>query len=338
MEMFGHPGYLWLTALAPCLCLFYAWAARRRKRLAERFASAQALARITQNLSPARRAAKAAMLVAAVLFMALALAEPRWGTSLRVIKRTGLDMMIVLDVSKSMLAEDILPSRLARARLEARGLAETLRGDRVGLVVFAGRAFYQCPLTLDYGAFNMFLEQADTDSIPVGGTDMAQAIDTALSSFPETGAKTGRRLMIIFSDGEDHSGRLEASVEEALKRGVTIFTVPVGTPEGSPIRIKDAKTGQSVFLKDAQGNIVLSKVDPRQMADIAVKTGGGLATLTGGDNPIEKIYETTIMKMERAELESMKQKIHESRFVWPLLLALLLLVLEALTAERKKAA
>lgn len=333
MFKFENPMYLWLLALLPAMLLLMSASAKRRKKALEQFASNSVWKDIVVGTSTRMRKVKNTLVLLAMLFLIIAAANPQYGFKTRQISRKGLDIMVVLDVSRSMLAQDVKPNRLERAKLEIKGLVDELKGDRIGLVVFAGSAYNECPLTLDYATFRMFLNDVATDSIPRGGTDIAGAIETATQAL--VGKSTGKRLIILVTDGEDHSGRLEQAVSQARADEIAIYTVAVGTSEGAPIKITDEK-GNEEFIKDEKGNIVLSKAGIEQLSDIAAQTGGRLASLTGGGNPLDQIYKTEILKMERAQLDSLQQKLYESRFQWPLLIGFILLVAQSLIGQRKK--
>src|SRR6266446_4253317 len=227
---FAHPQVLWLLAVFPPLMLaFFWWSWRKRQQLVTQFIQARLLAALTVGISPVRLKLRLALLVLAVIGLILALARPQWGFDWEPTKQRGLDIVVAIDTSKSMLAEDITPNRLARAKLAALELMQQARSDRLGLVAFAGTAFLQCPLTIDDSAFRQSVESLDVNTLPQGGTAIAEAIDTAQSAFKEG---DNYRVLVIFTDGEDQdSGALDAA-KKAAEQGLRIFPVGIGSTDG----------------------------------------------------------------------------------------------------------
>ena len=264
--------------------------------------------------------------------MIFALADPKWGFHIEEVKRRGIDLIIALDVSKSMLAEDVKPSRLGRAKLEIESLLESLRGDRVGLVTFAGSSFIQCPLTLDYSTVKLFLEDVSIESIPRGGTDVGGAIRKSVEAFQ--GEEAGDRVVLLITDGEDHGETLDAALSEAKEKEIKIYPVGIGKTEGAPIPIEGEK-GQVQYLRDRGGAVVLSKLDLGLLERIASATGGGGGVIGSGDFSVEDLYEKSIAKLEKGELGSTQKKEYHHRFQWPLAAGFILLYLEGLISERK---
>lgn len=327
---FAAPQFLWLLlVLPPGLALFFWWSGRQQQRLAQRFIQARLLPGLTVGLSPGRRRFRRACLVAAVACLVLALARPQWGFTWEEVRQRGLDIVIALDVSKSMLATDVTPNRLARAKLAALDLLQQARADRVGLVAFAGTAFLQCPLTLDEVVFRQSLEVLDSQTISQGGTALAEAIETALQAFKE---EDNYKVLVLLTDGEDHdSGALEAA-QRAAKAGLRIFTVGVGTPEGELLRYKDAK-GREDYVRDEQGNVVKSRLNETLLQQIAGATEGGFYLPLRGPKVMETLYERGLAPLPKSEgKEKFIRRYHE-RFHWPLAAALALLVVEMLWPE-----
>jgi Ca-activated chloride channel family protein len=248
------------------------------------------------------------------------------------VRRKGLDLVIALDTSYSMNAEDVAPSRLEKAKREIRSLIARLKGDRVGLVAFAGTAVLYCPLTLDYGAANLFLDLLDTGVIPEPGTALAPAIETATSAFSATERKY--KVLVLFTDGEDLQGDLPAAVEKARDGGVIIYTVGIGTPEGKPIPVRDEKGDIVEYRKDSGGQIVVSRLDERSLAQIAVSAGGRYFRASASENELDAIYDE-ISKQEKKELESRLFQNFEDRYQYPLALAIAFLVAELWMSERR---
>jgi Ca-activated chloride channel family protein len=306
---------------------------REKKKALARFASPELLSKMTATASHARQYLKAFLLILGIAFMIIALARPQIGTKLETIKRKGIDIIFAIDTSKSMLAEDIKPNRLQKAKMEIANLIKKLEGDRVGLIAFAGDAFVHCPLTLDYGACKLFLDTIDTNIIPVPGTAIGTAIKTAINAFNKKERKF--KVLILLTDGEDHEGKAVEIAKEAAKEGIKIYTIGVGSPQGEPIPIYDA-FGQIIgHRKDRDGQIVVSKLDEVTLKKIALETGGKYNRATAGEMELDKIYKD-ICKMEKKELIAKKYAQYEDRFQYLLLLALFCISLEAILTDRRR--
>jgi Ca-activated chloride channel family protein len=330
---FGVPTLLWLLLAGPVLVVFLVWAFRARRRALGRFAAEPLAQRLAGSVRPVVRRWKAVLLVAGVMGGALALAQPRWGFEWHEVKNRGVDVFVLLDVSKSMLAEDVRPNRLTQAKFAVEDLLSKLRGDRVGLIAFAGTAFVQCPLTIDYEAFRLTLKDADPRIIPRGGTAIGLAIRTALKAFE---AGDGRdRAIVLITDGEQTEGDALAAADEAAKAGVKIYAIGVGTAEGELIPVRE--DGRMDFLKDREGKVVKSRLDEATLKEIALKTGGIYVRSAAGDFGMDTVYDKGIAQLQRKEYEARLQKRYFERFQWPLSLSLALLLLEAFVSERRKA-
>ncbi len=315
----------------PLLAAIAVYGSRRRREILQRFSSAHGLDAIAPDTTGARRWIKAALLMASVLFMAVALAGPKYGFRWQEIRQRGVDIVIALDCSRSMIAADIQPTRLERSKREVFDLLAMLQGDRVGLVAFAGTAYLQCPLTLDYDAFNLFLNALSPDFLPVGGTDINAALQTAMDSFdPNSPAD---KAVILITDGE-HTGSGDAlKAAEALKqRDIKLFCIGVGGTEGVPI---PAAAGG--FKKDRSGQIVLTRLDETTLKKMAVITGGTYVRSVAGDMDLDAVYTEEIRrKMDAQTLTSGRKQVWENRFQWPLTLALVCLVAELLLPVTRK--
>ena len=329
---FGNPHYFWLLGLIPLLVLFYGVAFRQRQSALERFTGKALLQKLLVATSPFKQKTRAFLVVLSFVYLVLALTEPKWGFYIEEVKREGIDLVIALDVSKSMLAEDLKPSRLVRAKLEIESLLDQLTGDRVAFVAFAGSAFIQCPLTLDYGTAKLFLDDLGTHSIPRGGTDIGGAIRKALSAFEGTGG--GEKVVILLTDGEDHGGELSSALKEAKEKGVAVYPVGVGRSEGAPVPLVDEQ-GAVRYLRNREGEIVLSKLDPRLLERIAAQGGGKGGIIGSGDFSLELLYEEEISKLEKRELASQQKKEYHHRFQWPLAFGVFLLFVQGTLSERR---
>lgn len=280
-----------------------------------------------------RRRIKVLFLVLAFVFSVLALARPQWGFELREVKRQGTDILLAIDVSKSMLTQDVAPNRLERTKLAVRDLIGQLRGDRVGLIAFAGDAFLACPLTSDYGGVLLSLENLNVQSIPRGGTNVSSAIKEAIRVYHER--KIKNKTMIILTDGDNLEGEPLALAEKAKADGIKIYTVGIGTREGELVRVPD-KDGGSSFLKDKDGNFVKSRLNEQLLQDIALATGGLYVRASGAQFGLDIIYEREIAKFEKTEYDAQMKRRYFERFQWPLSIAVVLLVLATALPERQR--
>jgi len=320
-----------IWALPVLLLIFWGGMKKRRRILAE-YASGKGLKQISSESSQKRRWVKAGLLMAAFLFLIFALAGPRYGHTWREIQRRGVDLILAIDCSRSMLATDIRPTRLDRAKREIIDLLAMLEGDRIGLAAFAGAAFMQCPLTLDYQAFHIFLNALSPDFMPLGGTDIAGAVETALAGFdPKSNAE---KAIVLITDGESTTGDPLAAARKAAEAGVKLFCIGVGKTDKTPA--PDVAGG---FKKDASGRIVLIGIDEETLTRMADLTGGVYVRSVAGDMDLEKIYRDEIRgKMEATEFSGGRKKIWEDRYQWFLGLAVLMLLLEMCLPERRKTA
>src|SRR4029077_12806939 len=263
----------------------------------------------------------------------VSLAQPRWGYTFEDVKRKGLDLLIAVDTSRSMLSNDVQPNRLDRVKLAIQDLISQLQGDRVGLIAFAGRAFLQAPLTIDYDAVVEGLNDLDTKTIPEGGTNISSAITLAAQSFGKSAM--GNRALVIFTDGEELSGDAVKTAKETADAGVRIFTVGVGTPQGSLIPIT-GDDGQTAFVKDSAGQVVKSKLDDKRLREIAQATGGFYIHLESGPRTMQQVQTEGLAKMQAAEMDVRLSRRPIERYEWPLGAALIALALSILIPERRR--
>lgn len=330
---FAHGHVLWLLAIIPpLLIVFFWWAWRERQRLMTQFIQARLLPGLTSGLSPARQKVRFVLIIIAVALLIVALARPQWGFTWEESKQKGLDIVVAIDTSKSMLAEDIAPNRLQRAKLAALDLMQQAQSDRLGLVAFAGGAFLQCPLTIDDNAFRQSIEALDVNIIPQGGTAVAEAINTAATAFKEG---DNFKVLVLFTDGEDNDENALEAAQAAAKEGMKIFTIGIGTPEGEILRIKDAK-GRTDYLRDADGNAVKSRLNEGLLQQIAGATEGGFYLPLRGAKTIDTLYEKGLAPLPKSEgQEKLVKRMHE-RYHWPLAAAILMLFAEMLLPETKR--
>jgi len=325
----SHPWILYFLWLIPLTVLLFIIANRQKTRAMERFAEPALLDRLTGRIQRGRQVLRPAFLLAGLGFVILALAGPRWGSHYQEVSQKGVDILIVLDVSRSMLVEDVEPNRLERAKREISDFLRVVQGDRVGLAAFAGAAFTQCPLTLDYGALTMFLTALGPDAAPAPGTDLGAAIQTAMSSFDST-SETDKVILLI-TDGEDNENRGLDAAREAAKKGIKIFVFGIGDPSGGPIPSDDGKSG---FKKDSEGQLILSRLNEEGLKEIASATGGTYVRSVAGDLDLDLLYFDGIkQRTQAADLKSGKIKVYEERFPLFVMAAFFFLLLEGLIRE-----
>ncbi|MCK5256895.1 MAG: VWA domain-containing protein [Deltaproteobacteria bacterium] len=328
---FGSLNYLFFLWVIPVMVVFYVYAFRKRDKMLALFCGKELVGELVPDFKKGRRLIKALLILMGIILGIFALTRPQWGFHWEEIKRVGVDVMVAIDVSESMLAEDVKPNRLERAKREVIDLIEMLEGDRIGLIAFAGTSFVQCPLTLDYGACKMFLDYIDTDLIPVPGTAVAEVIRTSLKSFNKRERKS--KALIIITDGEDHEGEPIDAAKEAKKEGIKIFTIGVGREGGAPIPLKDGSGG---FKKDRKGDMVITHLDEITLQKIALETGGSYVRSVTGDMDLDKIYQEGIKQhVEQKQLKSTRKRRWEERFQWFIFFALLFVSVEFFVSERR---
>ncbi|HSQ41007.1 MAG TPA: VWA domain-containing protein [Fibrobacteraceae bacterium] len=330
---FDNPEFLWGILAVPFLAALFVLAWRRRAKMAQRFASASMLARIATTVNPWVRITKLTLILASLVFLFLALARPQWGRKMELVERQGLDILLVQDISLSMLAQDIQPSRLIRSKHEISGFLENLKGDRVGLVAFSGEARILCPLTLDYGAVRIFLNDLEPGYL-LPGTDIAGAMETGIRAFAGAGSASKYQVMVLLTDGEEHDARAVQEAEKAASLGITVYTVGIGSRAGVPIPVPD-KNGNTQYKKDRNGNIVTTHLEEATLQEIASKTGGRYYYAGPGEFQLQKVLED-ISTREKQNIEGQHLEQYQDRYQWPLGLAFALLVLESLVSDRAR--
>lgn len=285
---------------------------------------------LAPDVSPSRQIWKFVFLMLAFSFLILSLAGPQFGIKLQEAKRKGAELIIALDVSNSMLAEDIAPSRLERSKQAISRLVDKLQADRIGLIVFAGEAYTQLPITSDYVSAKMFLSTINPNLVPVQGTAIGEAIQMASNSFSET--TDSDKAIIVISDGENHENDPVNAAEEAVKKGITVNVVGVGSPNGVPIPVMES--GQKSYLKDNEGNVVITKMNDKMLSNIATAGNGQFVVASGADMGLDVIMDQ-ISKMKKAEYKAKIYTDYEDQYQWPLALAFLFLFLEFIILEKK---
>jgi Ca-activated chloride channel homolog len=330
---FAEPIYFALLIAVLLLGVYVFWAISRKKKLLNLFGDLPLLLKNAPYISFARQRTKAVLVLVGLAFVCIALARLQFGTHLEKLKREGIDVIVAVDLSNSMLARDMKPNRLEKAKQELRSIIDRLKGDRIGLVAFAGEAFVQCPLTMDYAAARMLLSVMDQNTVSVQGTSLSSAIEAAQKAFSQQDKK--HKVLVLLTDGEDHGGNAVEAAQEARKDGIKIYTVGIGNPDGDPIPVIDRQGNQVGFKKDKNGEVIVSKLDEATLEKIALETGGKYYNATNGELELDKIFDE-ISSMEKKELEGTLVTRYDDRYQWPLLLAMVLITVEFFVSERKK--
>lgn len=326
MFRFAHPHILWALLIIPVMVVVLIIIGRMRRHALRRFGNPELLKELMPDRSTTRTAIKSTLFILSVALLILAAARPQFGSKLREERAEGVEMMLVVDVSNSMLAEDFAPNRLERTRYAIDRLFSSLKQDRVGLVVFAGEAKVQLPITTDYRMARSFAKRLSPDLVSVQGTELGQAISLAALSFSQEG--DAGRAMILITDGEAHDAVALEAARRAAEQGIRIFAIGIGTPEGAPIRINGE------FIKDERDEMVVSRLNEQMLTDIAQATGGAYVRASNAAFGLEEIV-AEINKIERGELTSQRFDEYDEQFTWFVAIAFALLLLEALLLDRR---
>lgn len=321
--------YLWIPIAAAVLLYL---ASLRRQALLEKLMDPALLPSLVGAKENSQRGLKNIFLVLSLFFSVIALMEPLYDYTWEISKKTGVDLIVALDTSKSMYASDISPSRFERSKLEIKNLIQSLEGDRVGLILFTSRALTQCPLTVDYNAFSLFLDEAEIGLLPKGGTSLVSAIEKACESFDTKYQKD--RILMIVTDGETHDLDLDSALKKALEAGIRIFCVGLGSKEGVPIVVPQPN-GQKEYIKDEKGDIVLTRLEEETLKKIALGTQGAYIHADNTSFSLENLYKLKVAPLQGREIESKKKKRYENRFYIPLAIALIFLLLGTFLKEVK---
>ncbi len=332
MFRFAHPGYLYLLLLLPLLAVFYWYAENRRKAAVRLFASAAMMQALAASASPLKRAVKFSLLLTAAASLILAVANPQVGTRMEEVKQEGVDIFIALDVSLSMKAEDVKPNRLEKAKYEIRNLIGRLAGDRIGLIIFSGQAYTQFPLTTDYSAANLFLDAVDCESVPDPGTAIGASVQQAMRSFNFEDPTA--KVLVIITDGENNEGDAVAQSEEAAKKGVLLYTIGMGSPDGAMIPVYDAAGRMQDFKRDKSGNPVMTKLDEAALQKIASMGGGQYYRATNSQDELDQIYKN-INVLQKREFGTKRFTDFEDKFQYFLLFGIIALAVDAMITDKK---
>ncbi len=330
MFRFGHPEYLYLLAIIPVLAFMQILFQSQRKKRLEKFGKLQLLEHLMPDVSFIRPAVKFYLLLLALIALIVTLASPQFGTKLETVKRKGIELVIALDVSNSMNATDIEPSRLARAKLAIERLTDRLVNDRIGLIVFAGQAYNQLPITTDYPSARMFLSSITTEIVPTQGTAIGAAIRLATNSFSQQ--EDINRAIVVITDGEDHEDNAIEAAANAADKGIKVYTVGMGSPEGAPIPV--TPDNRSVFMKDREGNVVISKMNSDLLRQIAAAGNGDYIAANNIRRGINELIDQ-LSELKKSEIESKIYTDFEDQFQYLAILALFLILIEFIILDRK---
>ncbi|HEY8463279.1 MAG TPA: VWA domain-containing protein [Bacillota bacterium] len=324
---------LWLLIVPLALILFYLKVIRQNRRDLERFAQPDLLEKIVDFSGQKLRNRQLVWRVLGLTMIVLALAGPQWGYRWEKVQSHGLEIIFALDTSKSMLAADLKPSRLERAKLAVKDCLSQLSGDKVGLIAFSGTSFLQCPLTLDYNAFAIALDSLNVHSIPRGGTAIGAAIATARNAFKS--GSSGSKILVLMTDGENHEGDPVAQAKAAAKEGISVNTIGMGSPQGELIVVADEQ-GNTSYLKDSQGNVVKSTLDEAELRRIARVGNGTYLRAAGLSMGLDQLFQTKLKHLNKSTLSSKWKKRQLNRYQIPLSIAFLFLSIEILSGAKKQ--
>ncbi len=330
MFRFAHPEYFWGLLIIPLLILFFIYSRITRKRALKKYGSEEMLNFLMPNISRSRPAYKFIILLVALAFIITGIARPQFGSKLKKVKREGVELIIALDVSNSMMAEDIKPNRLERAKRAIARLVDRLKDDKIGLIVFAGDAYTQLPITSDYNSAKLFLAAVNTEIIPKQGTAIGTAIDLAIQSF--TPNEESNKAIIIITDGENHEDDAVSVASAATEKGILVHTIGMGLPQGAPIPI--TRNGQTDYRKDKDGKPVVTKLDEQMLEKISA-AGQGIYVRANNSQVGLNVLFDEINKMEKTEMESRIYSEYDDQFQYFFAIGLALLLLEFLILERK---
>ena len=331
MYNFEEPIYFWLLWIIPIIILGYTLVFFWQKRKQRQFADDSFFKKLVPEQSAFKRWVKVVFLALALGLFALALVNPKIGSKLETVKRKGVDIVFALDVSKSMLAEDIAPNRLEKSKRIISEIINRLAGDRVGLIGYAGSAFPQVPITSDYSSTKNFLNSMNTDMVSSQGTAIADAIELGLTYYDDQ--EQTKRVMVILSDGEDHGSNVENQLAQAREKGVEIYTIATGTKNGGPIPVEKSRY-EVTYKKDRQGKVVITKADLSTLSNIAEGTNGKLINGKSTKKIVDEFI-SILQDMEKTEFESKQYADYQSQYQWFLGFGILLLIIDMLLFEKK---
>lgn len=332
MEMFRFANIelLWGLLIIPLLALIFAWSRIARKNALKRFGKQETISVLMPFASKSRPVFKFIILMLALAFFIVGAARPQFGSKLKKVKREGVELMIALDVSNSMMAEDIEPNRLERAKRAISRLVDRLSDDKIGLIVFAGDAYMQLPITSDYNSAKLFLNSVNTQIVPTQGTAIGTAIQMGIRSFTPEGQ--ANKAIIVITDGENHEDDPVAATQEAVEKGIVVHTIGMGLPSGSPIPV--LKGGQKDYMKDKNGEVVITKLNETMLEKIATTGNGIYVRANNAQVGLNALFDE-INKLEKEEMETLVYSEYDDQFQYFFAIGLLLLLLEFVILERK---
>ena len=330
MIRFAHIYYLYGLLLIPVFIIIFSVMLRWEKKALNRFGDIAIISQLIPDVSKGRLVLKFFLIMLAYAFLVIGIANLQIGSKLEKVERKGIDLMIAIDVSNSMLSQDIKPSRLARAKQAVSKLIDNLKGDRIGIIVFAGKAYMQLPITTDYAAAKLFLSTINTEIVPTQGTAIGDAIQLAVGSFDDNNHS---KAVIIITDGENHEGDVVAAAKQAAEKGIHIYTIGMGLPEGGPIPVFQGNNKVG-YKKDRQGNTIVTKLNETMLQQIAAAGQGIYIRASNASAGLSKIFDE-INKLNKTELESMMFSDYEDRFQYFLAIGLIFLILDLIVVERK---
>jgi Ca-activated chloride channel family protein len=331
MIKFANIEYFWFLLIALLFLVMYIYYNAWRRRASHRFGSKKQLDKLMPEVSSRKPIYKFILILLSLVFLVIGLVDPQVGSKLEKVKREGIDLMLVLDVSNSMMAEDIKPNRLERSKMAISTLIDKLSGDRIGIIIFAGNAYKQLPLTSDYSAAKLFLSAVDTKIVPTQGTAIGEAIEMATNSFDE---KEHNKAIIVITDGENHEDDAVSEARKAEEIGIKVFTIGMGLPDGAPIPIYNSYGNKTGFKKDRDGKTVVTKLNEDMLRQIAAAGNGAYARANNGSSGLRKIFDE-ISKIEKKEIETKQFTDYEHRFQVYILIAFVFLLLELLMDNKK---
>ncbi|MDR9417904.1 VWA domain-containing protein [Gracilimonas sp.] len=320
-----NPSYLWLLLLIPAVVTLLWWKSRRIRAMQQKYFSDELFKSLRTGYWSLGKRLKTISMLVGLFFLVLAFAGPKIGTEVREIKRQGIDMLVALDLSASMNAEDVRPSRLEKAKFEINRLIERLRGDRVGLIVFTGEAYLQSPMTLDYSALRLFLDIADTEQMPSSATDFNAAMETAMEAFDalDENESEAAKVLLIVSDGEDHSQSYSEALNELVDEGILVYTLGIGTADGTTIPIYEEGTNRLIgYKRDNNGQVVTTKLQSQTLQNIANQGNGEYYSIERGNDGIDAFL-ARMDDLEKGEFASQEYADYKNQYQWMGALALL---------------
>lgn len=333
-----NPLYLWLIAFIPVAIILIWWRSKQLRNKKAQYFNEELFSTLRKGYWSFGGGMKTVFFLTGITFLIISLAGPKIGTEVREIKRRGVDMLVALDLSASMNAEDVRPSRLEKAKFEINRLIERLRGDRVGLIVFTGEAFLQSPMTLDYSALRLFLDIADTDQMPSSATDFEPALETAIDAFEALDDNSGEaaKVLLIISDGEDHGQSYSDALEELISKNVLVYTLGIGTEEGTTIPVYEANSNRLIgYKRDKDGKVVTTKLQSNVLRSIANSGNGEYYSIERGNDGIDSFL-ARVDELEKGEFASQEYADFKNQYQWMGAFGLLFLVCSVLIPNYRK--